>query len=87
MLIIDQTELQCAVHVSVANVVGKKIYSENIKIYYIRYWKVVFLRTLFNCPSSFGNPKVRNNLNMKKESFINFLSQVKSVFIYTRTEY
>ena len=49
-----------------------------VKIYYIRYWKDVFLRTLFNCSSSFGNPIVRNNLNMKKESVITLLSQVKS---------
>ena len=51
---------------------------KTVKIYYIRYWKDVFLRTLFNCPSSFGNPIARNNLNMKKESVINVLSQVKS---------
>ena len=45
-----------------------------MKIYYIPYLKVVSLSTLLNCPSSFGNPMLRNNLNMEKESVINLLS-------------
>ena len=46
----------------------KTIYSENNLIIsvYIPYWKVVFLRTLFNCSSSLRNPVMMNNLNMKE---------------------